>query len=1046
MSKHKNKRIKKDPNSYPTFEFPPQFMADGGIFAGNMGTSGIQNTNLNKRHHYFTSGERALNGIALGLASAVGADGLVNTAIDAMDTNGQLRGSREFNTAAGITGGVVGMGKAALNIGTSFAKGKSGNPAQDPDQMPDQDFGQINTNIPQDQYSTPELNPGGTEINDLQNNGYNAWNSMGGKLKRIRNYYPNGGELDSIQPVVAYQGKPQTSYLKQAVNWLGDIDLQDLSNSMQPQYSSGMLASPSESSAKYNFYNTPRASAYQTNLPLGNKMYANGGMLSEANGGFIHEDPDMMNINSGIPIGEQSVIEKGETMFNPESYVFSDRIKIPGGKGTFAKKSKSIKNRYSLRPEDKLSKSAMEGELADLMNLQESVKQAKAQEHLSKAIELDSNIMAYGGIHINPANKGKFTASANHAGMGVQEYAHHVMGNPNASPLQRKRANFAIQAAKWHHAQGGPLDGIGGDETSFVQYDEHGNAIGANDMYAPLRQEAYSPSVNPNQTENWNQQNENAKLQELESLKTEREALAYNIKNTTSDSKKKELKDRLNLIENEINHWETYGLPSSEKKRTVLYDTHTLSEEERGDAWKNHLPDEKTDFNKMSFSEAFGAARKQGMEKFTWKGKSYGTRLKGETKTPTKMTPPVVSEIQGAPRKFPDGGKLSYGTYFNDVDTNKIYREPNWGMPAMPVERSYEPALAQYQARIKSNSLMTKAPVFNIPLDINKKDYAMGGKRYMWDGGTDPVNKLFVGPQLHNQPPYITPGDITNPDEVIGNTQNNYPDPFANYRPTNNYTPTNQGTYTQNYTTNSQPVYNPYTNNTRVDSGPMTPEDQMSDKYYSEINRTKMPFNSLPIKAGMFGTQAALEGLRIGLTPNSPLVGNVYYDRINPYTQQAIAQQQANQALASAREGYRNSGIGQAGYNANLTMGMGSLGTGLGANIANIRNQADRVNAGIQMNEANMNKQLEANRAETITQDRATRSNEASKVGAGLVQNTSKMLTDNDLRNMDMFTLKMLGKQNYKVKVDPETGELVTYYENTPRLKKIGKYGGKIKK
>lgn len=62
-----------------------------------------------------------------------------------------------------------------------------------------------------------------------------------------------------------------------------------------------------------------------------------------------------------------------------------------------------------------------------------------------------------GSIHINPANRGKFTAAANRAGMGVQEYASHVLSNPNASPTLRKRANFARNAAKFHHAMGGKL-------------------------------------------------------------------------------------------------------------------------------------------------------------------------------------------------------------------------------------------------------------------------------------------------------------------------------------------------------------------------------------------------------------------------------------------------------------------------------------------------------------------------------------------------------------------------------------------------------------
>ncbi len=52
-------------------------------------------------------------------------------------------------------------------------------------------------------------------------------------------------------------------------------------------------------------------------------------------------------------------------------------------------------------------------------------------------------------IKINPKNKGKLTASAKKAGKSVQEHARSVMANPNATPLQRKRANFAIQASKW---------------------------------------------------------------------------------------------------------------------------------------------------------------------------------------------------------------------------------------------------------------------------------------------------------------------------------------------------------------------------------------------------------------------------------------------------------------------------------------------------------------------------------------------------------------------------------------------------------------------
>lgn len=61
-----------------------------------------------------------------------------------------------------------------------------------------------------------------------------------------------------------------------------------------------------------------------------------------------------------------------------------------------------------------------------------------------------------GGIHINPKNKGKFTASAKRAGMGVQEFARHVLANKeDYSTTQVKRANFARNAKRFKHFRGG---------------------------------------------------------------------------------------------------------------------------------------------------------------------------------------------------------------------------------------------------------------------------------------------------------------------------------------------------------------------------------------------------------------------------------------------------------------------------------------------------------------------------------------------------------------------------------------------------------------
>lgn len=63
-------------------------------------------------------------------------------------------------------------------------------------------------------------------------------------------------------------------------------------------------------------------------------------------------------------------------------------------------------------------------------------------------------------IHIKKENRGKFTKSAKAAGHSVQEHARAVLNDPNATPLQKKRANFARNAAKWHrkHDEGGTID------------------------------------------------------------------------------------------------------------------------------------------------------------------------------------------------------------------------------------------------------------------------------------------------------------------------------------------------------------------------------------------------------------------------------------------------------------------------------------------------------------------------------------------------------------------------------------------------------------
>lgn len=72
-----------------------------------------------------------------------------------------------------------------------------------------------------------------------------------------------------------------------------------------------------------------------------------------------------------------------------------------------------------------------------------------------------------GGIHIKEENKGKFTEAAHRAGMGVQEFASHVMANKeDYSSTTIKRANFAKNASKFKHETGGQFNA--GDELDMT--------------------------------------------------------------------------------------------------------------------------------------------------------------------------------------------------------------------------------------------------------------------------------------------------------------------------------------------------------------------------------------------------------------------------------------------------------------------------------------------------------------------------------------------------------------------------------------------------
>lgn len=93
-----------------------------------------------------------------------------------------------------------------------------------------------------------------------------------------------------------------------------------------------------------------------------------------------------------------------------------------------------------------------------LENNAENIGETQMQSLLSNYAAYGGPLFAEGGkIHINPENRGKFTETKRRTGKTTEELTH------SSNPLTRKRAIFAQNAKKWHHAFGGNLMTHGAD-------------------------------------------------------------------------------------------------------------------------------------------------------------------------------------------------------------------------------------------------------------------------------------------------------------------------------------------------------------------------------------------------------------------------------------------------------------------------------------------------------------------------------------------------------------------------------------------------------
>lgn len=218
---------------------------------------------------------------------------------------------------------------------------------------------------------------------------------------------------------------------------------------------------------------------YYNNFALGGNLFENGGDLFNyglnfnnglqyVNAGSTHEN----NPYQGVPIsineqdGQPNLVEEGEVIAGGD-YVFSNRLTVPDdlarrlgvprGK-TYAEAVKYLSKESEELPNDPIVKRGLQDTIAKLQESQEQLKQEQQEQEQAMQAILSGQYADGGTINIKEANKGLFTKAAKKAGMGTQEYAHHILANKDDySTQQIRRANFARNAAGWQHANGGHI-------------------------------------------------------------------------------------------------------------------------------------------------------------------------------------------------------------------------------------------------------------------------------------------------------------------------------------------------------------------------------------------------------------------------------------------------------------------------------------------------------------------------------------------------------------------------------------------------------------
>jgi hypothetical protein len=172
----------------------------------------------------------------------------------------------------------------------------------------------------------------------------------------------NGTSVDELNPI--WKGKHYVNYNQNQsdfVSWLKNVKF-GIKDTLSPSKVSGI-------------------------------KFAQGGPITTYDTGGTHEE----NPLGGIPVGQDALVEEGETRW--QDYIFSDRIKVPGKKETFAQASKRIEKKFEDRPHDKYSNQTKDELMKALMIHQEKLRVA-AHEKVMKAY--GGSVKKYDGTGMFP--------------------------------------------------------------------------------------------------------------------------------------------------------------------------------------------------------------------------------------------------------------------------------------------------------------------------------------------------------------------------------------------------------------------------------------------------------------------------------------------------------------------------------------------------------------------------------------------------------------------------------------------------------------------